>query len=175
MRKSIVILCTLDTKSKECEYLRDRIVERGHRAIVVDLSTRDSPTDFKVDFSCLDVAKAAGVDFEKLSKSDRRQATKLTISGALVILRSLQDEGKLDALIGMGGSNGTSMACELMRGFPYGLPKLMVSTMASGNVKPYVGASDIVMMHSVTDITLNCIHEGRSQPGCRRHRRHGRD
>jgi len=160
MQKSIVILCTLDTKSKECEYLRDRIVRKGARAIVLDLSSKESPLGFKPEVSCREVARAAGVDFEKVSKSDRRQATKLMTSGALVILRKMQREGRLGALVGMGGSNGTSMACELMRGFPLGLPKLMVSTMASGNVRPYVGATDIVMMHSVVDITMNSFMKG---------------
>jgi len=160
MQKNIVILSTLDTKSNECEYLRDRITERGHRAIVVDLSARDFQTGLKPDISCRDVARAAGFGYEKVSKLDRRKATDIMVSGARVILGRMQREGKLDALIGMGGTNGTSMECELMRGFPMGLPKLMISTVASGNVRSYVGATDIVMMHSVADITLNSFMKG---------------
>ena len=108
---------------------------------------------FRPDITRQEVAEAAGVDVEELaSKRDRGAALEAMGRGAAEIGRRLHEEGRLDALAGLGGTGGTAIVTCAMRRLPVGVPKLMLSTVASGDTRPYVGASDVAMMYSVVDI-----------------------
>lgn len=155
MPKTILILGTLDTKGKEYEYLQEQIEKKGVRTLVVDISCREFKPEFHPDVSCDQVARAAGTSFKEISRGDRRAAMKIMVEGATKIVKKLHDEEKFQGIIAMGGSNATSMCCEVMRTLPISFPKVMVSTMASGNVRQYVGCKDIIMVNPVGDISLN--------------------
>jgi uncharacterized protein (UPF0261 family) len=149
--KTIVLLATLDTKGDEVDYLRTCIRERGHRALVIDAGLGEPATS--PDISNAQVAEAGGAALEVLrSHADREESAPIMMAGAAqLVLRSF-DEGKAHAIISLGGTQGTTLCTAVMRQLPYGFPKIMVSTMASGNVAPWVGTKDITMMYSVTDI-----------------------
>jgi uncharacterized protein (UPF0261 family) len=111
------------------------------------------PPQIEPDISREDVAHAAGENVGALAEaSDRGAATTAMGSGAAAMLSRLQAEGRLDGVLGLGGSGGSSIVTTAMRALPVGVPKLMVSTLASGDTRPYVGAVDITMMYSVVDI-----------------------
>jgi uncharacterized protein (UPF0261 family) len=150
--RSVVAIGTLDTKGAEYEYLRERLQEHGVDVILVDAGVLGEPTT-KPDISREEVARAAGSDIEKLvAAGDRGAAVETMSRGAAAIVERLHREGRLDAVVGMGGTGGTSLVTHAMQRLPVGVPKLMVSTVASGDTRPYVGAVDTSMMYSVVDI-----------------------
>jgi len=152
MGKTIAILGTLDTKGQEYQFVKELIEARGHRTLVIDTSVIEEPF-FTPDVSRAEVAKAGGSTIEALQeKQDRGEAMKVMTAGAAAIVRRLYDEGRFDGIMSMAGSGGTSVATAAMRTLPVGAPKLMVSTVASGDVAPYVGTRDITMMPSVVDV-----------------------
>jgi uncharacterized protein (UPF0261 family) len=147
---TVVLLGTLDTKGDEYAWLRDRLRAHGADVLVVDTGVREPA--FAPD---LRVADAAGVEW-----GDRGAAMEAAGAGAAEVLKRLHSEGRLDGVLAVGGSGGTSVATTAMRALPVGVPKLMVSTMASGDTRPYVGAVDVTMMYSVVDIAgINPISE----------------
>lgn len=151
-RKTVVLLATLDTKAEEALYLKQAIEERGPRVLVVDTGVLGEP-GFNADLSRQAVAQAAGAEVSALAASgDRGQAVAAMLAGAVVVARGLHARGDLDGVIALGGGSGTALGSAVMRALPFGVPKVMVSTKASGDVAPYVGTKDIVMFHSVTDI-----------------------
>jgi uncharacterized protein (UPF0261 family) len=150
--RSVVAIGTLDTKGAEYAYLRDRLQEHGVDAILVDAGVLGEPTT-PADVSRAEVAQAAGADVSDLAKAGDRGAAVETMSrGAAAVVERLYGEGRLDAVVGMGGTGGTSLITHAMQQLPVGVPKLMVSTVASGDTRPYVGAVDIAMMYSVVDV-----------------------
>jgi uncharacterized protein (UPF0261 family) len=152
MGKTIAILGSLDTKGQEYKFVKDLIEARGHRTLVIDTSVVEEPF-FTPDVSRAEVAKAGGGDIQELQeKKDRGEAMKVMSAGAAAVVRKLHDEGRFDGIMSMAGSGGTSVATAAMRTLPVGVPKLMVSTVASGDVGPYVGTKDITMMPSVVDV-----------------------
>ena len=152
MARTVALLATLDTKGAEIGYLRDYIVGRGHRALVVDTGLMGDPTT-PADISNSEVAAAGGGSLEVLrDHADREESAPVMAAGATRIIGDLAAQGKIHALVALGGTQGTTLATAVMRSLPYGFPKIMVSTMASGNVAPWVDTSDITMMFSVTDI-----------------------
>ncbi len=152
---SIVLVGTLDTKGAEYEYLREQIRHLGAQTILIDVGTGGPPT-VPADITAAQVAEAAGQRLEDLT--ERGQAVTAMSVGAAVICHRLCTEGRLDGVIALGGSGGTYIATSVMRALPVGLPKVMVSTMASGDIREYMGASDISMTYSVVDIAgLNPI------------------
>jgi len=152
MGKTIAILGSLDTKGQEYKFVKDLIEARGHRTLVIDTSVVEEPF-FAPDVSRAEVAKAGGGDIQELQeKKDRGEAMKVMSAGAAAVVRKLHDEGRFDGIMSMAGSGGTSVATAAMRTLPVGVPKLMVSTVASGDVGPYVGTKDITMMPSVVDV-----------------------
>lgn len=152
MAKKIALLATLDTKGVEVAYMRDLIVARGHRALVVDTGLIGEPATAP-DISNRAVAEAGGASLDGLRRrADRAEAAPVMAAGATRIIRELADKGEIHALVALGGTQGTTLSTAVMRALPYGFPKIMVSTMASGNVAPWVGTSDIMMLYSVTDI-----------------------
>jgi uncharacterized protein (UPF0261 family) len=145
-------MATLDTKGVEVAYIRDLVEARGHRALVVDTGLIGEPAT-RADISNEKVAAAAGASLAALrERADREESGPVLAAGATNIIRDLVARGDIHALIALGGTQGTTLSTSVMRALPYGFPKIMVSTMASGNVGPWVGTSDITMMFSVTDI-----------------------
>lgn len=152
---TIVLVGTLDTKGTEYDYLRERVRALGAQAILIDVGTGGAPT-IPADITAAQVAVAAGKRLADLT--ERGQAVTAMSQGAVVICRRLLGEGRLDGVVALGGSGGTYIATSVMRAMPAGLPKVMVSTMASGDVAQYTGASDISMTYSIVDIAgLNPI------------------
>ncbi len=149
---TVVLVGTLDTKGREYDYLRERLHGHGVDTILIDGGVLGEPLA-KADVPREEVAAEAGADARALAEAgDRGEAVETMARGAAEIVKRLLAEGRLDAVLALGGSGGTALATEAMRALPVGVPKLMVSTMASGDTRPYVGASDVTMMYSVVDI-----------------------
>jgi uncharacterized protein (UPF0261 family) len=155
----VVLLGTLDTKGTEYGYLRDRLREQGIDVVVVDAGIFEPQID--ADVTQQEVAAAVGADVGALREAgDRGAAVETMGRGAAEVVRRLHGEGRLDGILGVGGSGNSSIAAAAMRVLPVGVPKLIVSTLASGDTRPYVGASDVSMTYSVVDISgLNWISE----------------
>ena len=150
--KTIAILATLDTKGEEAQYLRNQIESQGDTALIVDTGVVGQPAA-KADVTREEVAEAGGTPLANLlEKPSREEAAPVMADGATSIVTKLADEGKVQGIVAMGGTQGTTLATRVMRALPYGFPKVMVSTMASGNVAPWVDIKDVTMMFSVTDI-----------------------
>ncbi len=149
---TVVLVGTLDTKGQEYAYLADRIRESGVDVVLVDAGIVGAPQTTP-DVSREEVAAAVGADVQALADAgDRGAAVETMARGAAEIVKRLHAEGRLDAIGGLGGSGGSSIATYAMRQLPIGVPKLMVSTVASGDTSPYVGSVDVTMMYSVVDI-----------------------
>ncbi|WP_329447166.1 Tm-1-like ATP-binding domain-containing protein [Streptomyces sp. NBC_01426] len=149
---SVVLVGTLDTKGVEYGWLRERLLRAGVEVVLVDTGIMDEPR-VPADVSREAVARAAGTELADLrAAADRGAAVTAMAAGAEATLLRLHDEGRLHGVLAIGGSGGTSIATRAMRALPLGVPKVMVSSMASGDVAPYVGSSDITMMYSVVDI-----------------------
>ncbi len=155
---TIALLGTMDTKGHEHAFVAAQIRERGHRTLIVDLGT-DGPPQIAPDVSREEVAALAGIDLTAIrARHDRGEAVAAMSRAAPLILEKLRSEGKIDGVISLGGGGGTAIATAGMRALPLGFPKLMVSTLASGNTAQYVGVKDIVMMPSIVDVAgLNRI------------------
>lgn len=150
--RKIVVLATLDTKGIEAQYIRKQIEKMGESALIVDVGVIGQPAT-KADISREEVAEAGGTPLATLLKNpDREVAAPVMAEGAAKIVTELVEKGKAHGIVAMGGTQGTTLATTVMRALPYGFPKVMVSTMASGNVAPWVDIKDITMMYSVTDI-----------------------
>ena len=149
---SVVIVGTLDTKGAEIGFARDVLQAQGVDVHLVDTGVVGEP-GIEPDTTASEVAEAAGTTLEALREdADRGEAMEAMGEGATVIAERMHDAGDLDGIMGLGGSGNTSIATTAMRALPVGVPKLMVSTMASGDTEPYVGARDIMMLYSVADI-----------------------
>lgn len=156
-RAPIAVLATVDTKSAEAAYLRDRLRRHGWPVTVVDVGLDDVRHGGElvdvVDVPAERVASAAGHQLGAVRDRARRdEAMAAMATGAGRVLAALHDRGELAGVIGVGGNQGTAVAAGAMRDLPYGVPKLIVSTVASGNVRGFVGDSDIAMMFSVGDL-----------------------
>lgn len=155
--KTIAIIGTFDTKGAEFDFIRKLVQEQGLNTLCIHTGAFEPL--FTPEISNAEVAAAAGVSIEEIrAKKDRAFATDVMSRGAEKLVPELFKQGRFDGIISVGGSGGTSMATPAMRALPIGVPKVMVSTMASGNVAQYVGTSDIVMFPSVVDAEgLNAI------------------
>ncbi len=150
--KTILIIGTLDTKGREYDFIRDLIHQRGHQTFVLDAGVLGEPV-FTPDSPAAKTAEAGGESLASLrEKRDRGHALEVMGLGARKLALDLLAQGAFDAVFAMGGSGGTSIGATAMQALPVGLPKLIVSTMASGNVGPYVDVKDITMMYSVVDV-----------------------
>ena len=149
---TVVLVGTLDTKGKEYAFLRDRLREQGVDALLVDAGIVGEPL-VEPDVPREEVAAAAGADVRALAEAGDRGAAVATMArGAVEVVKRLHAEGRLDGILGLGGSGGSALVTEAMRALPVGVPKLMVSTVASGDTRPYVGSVDVTMTYSVVDI-----------------------
>jgi uncharacterized protein (UPF0261 family) len=150
--KTIVVLATLDTKGREAAYLRDCIEQRGHLALLIDAGVVGSPTT-PADVGREEVAAAGGRPLAELLRQPTREAAApVMAAGATKIVAGLVAQERAHALLSLGGTQGTTLGTAVMRALPYGFPKVMVSTVASGNVSGWVDTKDVTMMYSVTDI-----------------------
>jgi uncharacterized protein (UPF0261 family) len=149
---TIAVLGTFDTKGEEHAYVAELIRRRGHRAVCIDVGTLELP-QLIPDITRYEVADAGGIDLAAIvSRRDRGEAVGAMTRGAPVLVLRLQRLGQIDGIISLGGGGGTAICTAAMRALPIGFPKVMVSTLASGNVAPYVGVKDIVMIPSIVDI-----------------------
>jgi len=149
---AVVIVGTLDTKGEEIDFARSVIESQGVDVHVVDVGVMGDP-EFEPDTTAGEVAEAGGTSLEALRDAgDRGEAMEVMGEGAAAIVTDMHEAGALDGILGLGGSGNTSIATTAMRELPVGVPKFMVSTMASGDTEPYVGARDIAMLYSVADI-----------------------
>lgn len=149
---TVVAIGTLDTKGAEYGFLRERLLEHGVDVILVNAGVLGEPTTTP-DIPREDVARAAGDEIDRLvAAGDRGAAVEAMSRGAAAVVERLHREGRLDAIVGMGGTGGTALVTHAMQRLPVGVPKLVVSTVASGDTRPYVGAVDIAMMYSVVDV-----------------------
>jgi uncharacterized protein (UPF0261 family) len=155
---TIAILGTLDTKGLEHAFVAERIRERGHQTLVIDVGTLGEP-GLGPDITRAEVAAAAGADLAALvARRDRGEAVAAMSRGAPVVLARLAAEQRIHGVISLGGGGGTAIGTAAMRALPIGFPKVMVSTLASGNTSPYVGVKDVVMFPSIVDVAgLNRI------------------
>ncbi len=155
---TIALMGTMDTKGEEYAFLAERIRERGHDTLVVDVGILGEPRLVPA-IQRAEVAAAGGSELSALvAKRDRGDAVTAMSLGAPVILSRLVAEGRVQGVIALGGSGGTTIATAAMRALPIGFPKVMVSILASGNTAPYVDVKDIVMFPSIVDIAgLNHI------------------
>lgn len=150
--KVIAVLATLDTKGDEAQYLREQLEAQGGRALVVDLGVLGAPAA-KADLSREEVAHAGGTALSTLHAAPRREsAAPVMVAGATRLLKQKIDAGTVHGLLGLGGLQGTAACTQIMRAMPYGLPKVMVSTTASGDTSSYVDIKDVTMMFSVGDL-----------------------
>ncbi len=156
--KTVVLVGTLDTKGDEYAYLRDRLRMHGVRTLLVDVGTLGAPRT-EPDIDRHEVAAATGVDLDDLERArDRGQAVGAMAGAAAALVRRLYDEGRCDGVLAAGGSGNTAIATSAMRALPVGVPKLMVSTVAAGDTRDYIGAGDVTLMASVTDVAgINSI------------------
>jgi uncharacterized protein (UPF0261 family) len=152
MSKSVVIVGSLDTKGKEYAFIKELIEKQNIETLVVDFGVQGKPA-FKPDIGRQKVAKAGGGDLSYLASGDHKdEAMKVMATGLAVIVRKLYDQGKLDGIIGMGGTGGTSIITAAMRTLPVGVPKVMVSTVGGGDVSAYAGTKDITFIPSIVDV-----------------------
>ncbi len=153
---TIAVLGTLDTKGIEHQFVADCISQQGHQALLIDVGT-GNPPQIAPQISRQNVAAVGGVDLQLIC-NDRGRAVELMSAAAPQILRKLHGEGRIHGVISLGGGGGTAIGTAAMRALPLGFPKLMVSTLASGNTAQYIGEKDIVMMPSIVDVAgLNRI------------------
>ncbi len=152
MPETIAVLATLDTKGAEAAFIRDRLAALGSRSLLVDVGVVGEPT-VEPDIARADVAEAGGTTIEALLAAPTREAAAPVMAeGATAILKQRLERGELHGVLGLGGLQGTALATGVMRALPYGLPKVMVSTVASGDTSSYVDIKDVTMMFSVSDI-----------------------
>ena len=154
MNPSVYAIATMDTKGAEIAYVGDRLKAAGISVVLLDVGSREPPTKSP------DISREKIAAGRVVSSIDRGEAV-TTMSLALRdFLQQEYQQGKVAGVIGIGGSGGTALITTAMRSLPIGLPKLMVSTVASGNTAPYVDSSDITLMYSVVDIAgLNAVSE----------------
>ena len=153
---TVVLVGTLDTKGAEHAFVREHLVRAGVAVIVVDVGILGEPS-FAPDVPAAEVARAAGVEladlrFTREGSDTRTVALKAMRRGAIAVVRDLRAGGRADGVMGLGGSGGSTVVSGVLRSLPVGVPKVLVSTMASGNVRAFVGTSDVTLVHPVTDV-----------------------
>ena len=149
-RATVLVLGTLDTKGEEHAFLAERLRGAGVDVLVADTGTGGPPHGLEPDIPAAEVAAAGGVDLAGLT--DRGEAVGAMAGAAAALVRRLYEEGRIQGVLSAGGSGNTAIATAAMQALPVGVPKLMVSTMAAGDTRDYVGGSDVTLMASVTDV-----------------------
>jgi uncharacterized protein (UPF0261 family) len=151
-KPTIAVLATLDTKGEETAYVKGRIESLGGKALLIDMGFMGEPGT-PPDVPRAEVITRGGSTLEKLLKNPERQETApVLIAGTITILKEWVEQGKIQAILGFGGTQGSSNCAAVMQALPYGLPKILLSTMASGDTSNFVDIKDITMMFPVSDI-----------------------
>ena len=149
---TVVLVGTMDTKGAEYDFVRQRLAAAGIDTLIVDCGVLGLP-QIMPDISREAVAQAGGADVLALAQAgDRGAAVEAMARGAEAILRRLLSEGRLQGAMALGGGGGTSIAARAFQALPLGVPKIIVSTMASGDTRAYVGESDLILIPSVVDV-----------------------
>ena len=149
---TIAVLGTLDSKGEEHAFVAGLIAARGHQPLLIDVGT-GGPATVPPDITREQVAAAAGIDLAALlARKDRGECVVAMTQAAPALVAQLAAEGRIHGIISLGGGGGTAIGTAAMRALPLGFPKLMVSTLAAGNVAPYLGTKDITMMPSIADV-----------------------
>lgn len=152
MKHNIAVLATLDTKGEEAAYVKELLEEQGHLATLIDIAPL-GPTNIFPDVPNTEVAKLGGWDLENLVKNaERDEIMSVMGKGAAKLLTSFLTSQKINGALGFGGNQGSAIAAMALRALPFGFPKMLVSTVASGNIRPYIGYKDITVMFSVCDL-----------------------
>jgi uncharacterized protein (UPF0261 family) len=152
MPKTIAVIGALDTKGQEFSFVKAAIEQRGHQSLVINTGVVGDPL-FVPDITAAQVADAGGTSLDTLrAQADRGTAIDVMATGVAIVTKELFNQGKIDGILGMGGSAGTLIATSAMRELPLGFPKVMVSTLAAGDTTSYVGIKDIVLIPSVVDV-----------------------
>lgn len=150
-KRTIAVLATLDTKGEEAAYLRGRLENLNCSATIIDIGPL-GPPGVRPDIDNGEVARQGGWELAALLKrGERDRIMEIMGKGARKLLSSLFSEGRIDGVIGLGGNQGSAVSSMAMQGLPFGFPKYLVSTVASGNIRPYVGNKDIAVLFSVGD------------------------
>ncbi len=153
-KKTTALIATLDTKGPEVAFVRQVIESMGAAALIIDTGILGDPA-IPADITREEVALASGTPLaELIARGDKGGAIAAMTHGAAVVAKRLHAEGKIQGIMALGGVQGTTIGTAAMRALPLGVPKLMVSTVACGNATfgPFVGTSDVAMLHSVADI-----------------------
>ena len=149
----ILMVGAFDTKGPEYAFLREQILARGHEVLAMNTGVIGEASAFPVDIGADEVATAGGSSLGALREAaDRGDAMKVMSEGSAVVAKRLHDEGAFDGVVGMGGSGGSSVVTAAMRALPVGVPKVCVSTVASGDTSAYVGAKDVTLIPSIVDV-----------------------
>jgi len=154
MEKTVLLIATLDTKEEEAFFLRQCIESHGLRVMVMDTGIL-SPPQRNAEISQNEVANRGGMSLEEvLATGDKGECTVNMCRGCKDITKELYDQGRVQGVIGIGGAQGTEIACTAMRSLPTGVPRLMASTVANGQhtFGFYVGTKDLTIMHTVADM-----------------------
>jgi uncharacterized protein (UPF0261 family) len=159
MPKTICIVGAFDTKGEDHAFLRQEILKLGCQVLTINIGVLGTTTLFPVDFEAADMLKAAGNHLDAIrAQGDKGAAMKAFDEAAPKLVRQLYEQGKFDGIIGMGGSGGSAIIASAMRSIPIGVPKVLVSTVASGDVSFYVRGKDITIIPSIVDVAgLNRI------------------
>ncbi|MFE7569401.1 Tm-1-like ATP-binding domain-containing protein [Streptomyces sp. NPDC057539] len=155
---TVALIGTLDTKGEEYAWIAERVRSHGASIVTIDVGVFSGSA---ADIGAAQVARAGQADLTALRAArDRGAAMRAMAAGAASVVLALYAEGRVDGVLAIGGSGGSSVASRAMRELPVGVPKLLVSTMAAGDVSPYVGESDVTVMHSVVDVAgINSVSE----------------
>jgi len=153
MGRTICLIGAFDTKGAEYAFVREQILARGHAVLSVNTGVLGSTDRFPVDIEAEEVSLAGGTPLAALrERGDRGEAMKMMAAGAPVVVQRLHAEGRFDGILGLGGTGGSTVIAAAMRALPLGVPKVLVSTAASGDTSAYVGTKDIALVPSIVDV-----------------------
>jgi uncharacterized protein (UPF0261 family) len=158
---TICIIGAFDTKGEDHAFLRQELLKLGHQVLTINIGVLGTTTLFPVDFEANEVLKSVGIDLDQIrAQGDKAAAMKALDQGSPQLVRQLFEQDQFDGIIGMGGSGGSAIIAAAMRSLPIGIPKVLVSTVASGDVSFYVRGKDITIMPSIVDVAgLNRISQ----------------
>ncbi|MEK6247609.1 MAG: Tm-1-like ATP-binding domain-containing protein, partial [Planctomycetales bacterium] len=153
MSQTVLVIGAFDTKGPEYAFLRDQILGQGAEVLSVNTGVMGTTDLFPVDIEAAVVCESVGGDLAAIrQQQDRGAAMRMMADGSAALAQRLYEEGRFDGIIGMGGSGGSSVVTAAMRALPVGVPKVCVSTVAGGETSAFVGAKDVVMIPSITDV-----------------------
>lgn len=150
---TIAVLGTFDTKGEEYQYIIDKIKEMGADVLTIDASTRDTAS-LKADYGCHELAEYAEGDYNKLITGARAESMAIVIAGAKKLVGELLEQKRIQGIISIGGSGGTTIATSVMRTLPVGFPKVIATTQACSDKMPgFIGSKDIIVINSIVDVS----------------------